>query len=96
MDNGTTGGPVDECKMLNALPKFVTDNSDSLPSPRSEENELQTLTNKIRNLEAILFGVKVAMQSVQSAVSGFTSVIYHLGSVAALASRHRLNRLIRT
>jgi len=53
---------VDERKMLNTLPKFVTDNSDSLPSPRSDECELRTLMNKIRNLEAILFRVQVAMQ----------------------------------
>ena len=73
---------VDERKMLNALPKFVTDNSHSLPSPRVDEGELRTLMSKMSKLEAILFGVQAAVHSVQSTMNQLVGATDNLGSTS--------------
>ena len=55
---------IDERKLLDALLKFVVDNSDSVSSPRMDEGELRMIMQKMSKLEAILFGVQTAVHNV--------------------------------
>lgn len=74
---------IDERKLLDALPKFVVDNSDSVPSPRMDEGELRMIMQKMSKLEAILFGVQTAVHNVQSTVTDIVRVVNHLSSTAS-------------
>ena len=60
---------LDERQSLNKLPRYVTDNSDYVPSLKLEDGDLRYILVKMDKMEAIIHGLQSVVNSVHSLVS---------------------------
>jgi len=86
---------VDECQALNALPRYVSDNSDSFPSMPLDEGELAFLFAKLDKMEAIIESLKSAVYAIQAKPLYVASTV-SLGPNVASSSAGQTGRLLQS
>ena len=83
---------LDECQALSALPRYVSDNSDSFPSLPLDEGELSFLFAKLDKMEATIEGLRLAVNAMHTPLFVSSSALgpnaYVGSSAAGLSSSH--------
>ena len=90
---------LDEHQSLNKLPRYVTDNSDHVPSLKLEDSDLRFILAKMDRMEAVIHGLQSAVNSVHHLVSAIKPIDIHshvvnhgLGSSRDATDHSRLDK----